>query len=132
MAAETKKNKLLFVDDIPTNIKVLLEVLKDDYKIIFAQNGPEAVELAEKSQPDLILLDIMMPDMDGYAVCKQLKNNPETVSIPVILLTCKGEMKDMIMGIQEGAFDYITKPFNPDDLLKRVSFAIKKGGKKVG
>jgi response regulator RpfG family c-di-GMP phosphodiesterase len=120
MAAETKKNKLLFVDDIPTNIKVLLEVLKDDYKIIFAQNGAEAVKLAVKSQPDLILLDIMMPDMDGYAVCKKLKNNPETSDIPIIFATALDEEEDETKGFDLGAVDYITKPFSLPIVKARI------------
>ncbi len=112
MATEAKKNKILFVDDDPTNIRILLEVLKNDYKIIFARNGPEAIKLANDSLPDLILLDIMMPDMDGYEVCRQLKANDKTSDIPVIFATALTEEEDEEKGFNLGAVDYITKPFS--------------------
>ena len=112
MTTETKKNKILFVDDDPTNIRILIEVLKNDYKIIFAQNGPEAIKLANDSLPDLVLLDIMMPDMDGYEVCRQLKANDETSDIPVIFATALTEEEDEEKGFNLGAVDYITKPFS--------------------
>ena len=120
MATGVKKNKILFVDDVPTNIKVLLEVLKDEYKIIFAQSGPEAIELADKSAPDLILLDIMMPDMDGYEVCRQLKKNKKTSDIPIIFATALDEEEDETKGFELGAVDYITKPFSLPIVRARI------------
>ncbi len=120
MSTKMKKNKILFVDDVPTNIKVLLEVLKDDYKVIFAQSGKEAVKLAAKSLPDLILLDIMMPEMDGYEVCRQLKNNPETSDIPIIFVTAMNEEEDETRGLNLGAVDYITKPFSLPIVKARI------------
>ena len=122
--------EIMVVDDEEDVLSLISDILKSaGYKVKKYISGIDAVNDTINLKPDLIVLDIMMPDMSGWEVLKILKGNPETSSIPIILLTCKGEMKDMIMGIQEGAFDYITKPFKPDDFLKRVSFALKKGEK---
>lgn len=122
--------EIMVVDDEEDVLSLISDILKSaGYKVKKYTSGIDAVNDTINIKPDLIVLDIMMPEMSGWEVLKILKGNSETSSIPVILLTCKGEMKDMIMGIQEGAFDYITKPFKSDDLLKRVSFALKKGEK---
>jgi len=123
--------RIMIIDDEEDVLSLINDILKSEknYEVKKYISGVNAVNDVFNWKPDLILLDVMMSEISGWEVLKILKSNVETSSIPVILLTCKGEMKDMIMGIQEGAFDYITKPFKPDDLLKRVSFAVKKGVK---
>ncbi len=108
-----RKGNILIVDDIVQNIQVLGSMLKQmDYKIYVAQDGFQAIEIAEKVIPDLILLDIMMPRLDGFATCEKLKKSPITCDIPIIFLTAKTDTEDMVKGFQVGAVDYITKPFN--------------------
>jgi len=120
----TKQNKdfrILIVDDIPKNIQVLGNILlKEEYQISYTQNGKEALSLINTNKFDLILLDIMMPVMDGYEVCRKLKENIETHDIPIIFLTAKVEKENLIKGFNLGAQDYITKPFNAEELLARV------------
>lgn len=112
---------ILIVDDTPRNIQVLGTVLHgQDYQIAVSSNGTDAIERAKKIIPDLILLDIMMPGMDGFEVCLKLKQVPETKDIPVIFLTAKRETEDVVKGFECGAVDYITKPFNPVELFARV------------
>jgi CheY-like chemotaxis protein len=112
---------LLAVDDTPANLDLLNGILRDDYKVKIATNGAKALELAAKDpQPDIILLDVMMPDMDGYEVCRRLKMDPSTESIPVIFVTAKAEVQDEQQGLQLGAVDYVTKPFHQDIVLARV------------
>ena len=116
-----RKRTILLVDDTPANIQVAQSILKDDYKIRIATNGPKALELTKASPlPDLILLDVMMPDMDGYEVCALLKGDPATHDIPVIFLTGKTEAEDETRGFQVGAVDYIHKPFSPSVVNARV------------
>lgn len=111
---------LVIIDDVPSNIDVFREVLKNDYKIKAATSGAKGIALIKSTQPALILLDIMMPDMDGYAVCTQLKEDLETEHIPIIFLTTKSEVVDMTQGFALGAVDYITKPVHSDILKARV------------
>ncbi|MEY3220599.1 MAG: hypothetical protein RIT27_1956 [Pseudomonadota bacterium] len=113
--------RILIADDTPYNLKVLSAVLtQQHYTILTARNGLETLELAVSSAPDLILLDIMMPSMDGLEACEHLKQDPKTCDIPIIFLTAKAEDDDIIKGLELGAADYITKPFNPKILLARV------------
>jgi diguanylate cyclase (GGDEF)-like protein len=113
--------RILIADDTPYNLKVLSAVLsQQNYYIIVAHNGLETLKLAATSAPDLILLDIMMPGMDGIEACQRLKEDPDTCDIPIIFLTAKSEDNDIIRGLELGAADYITKPFNPKILLARV------------
>ena len=117
----SKRRTLLLVDDQPTNIKVLANLLKDDYVIQIAASGKKALEIAAGRQaPDLILLDILMPDMDGYAVCRALKHNPATSAIPVIFITALDEASDETRGFDLGAVDYISKPFHPEIVKARI------------
>lgn len=119
--AASKKQKILIVDDVPENIRVLIEALKDDYAIVPAVNGATALKIAEETpHPDLILLDIRMPEMDGFEVIKQLKENDNTRYIPVIFVTAISEVTNEAMGFQLGAVDYITKPFHPHIVKARV------------
>ncbi len=122
MANRKEMHTILIVDDTPENIKMLMETLKDDYKIMVATSGERALEMLEpgESLPDLILLDILMPGMDGYDVCKWLKNNDDTRNIPVIFVTAISEVMDENKGFQLGAVDYITKPFHPPIIKARV------------
>ncbi len=116
-----KKQTILIVDDTPENIDVLKGLIKREYKVRVALNGEDALKLVRSDNPpDLILLDIMMPGMDGYEVCRRLKNNNSTKEIPVIFITAKGDYKDEKMGLEIGAVDYITKPFNPAIVVARV------------
>ncbi len=111
----------MIVDDVPANIKMLREVLKSNYEIIFATSGPDAIALMEpKALPDLILLDIMMPDMDGYEVCRILKSDDLTAKIPIIFITSKDDEEDEIKGFELGAVDYVTKPFSIPVVKARV------------
>ncbi len=113
MATSGKKQTILIIDDEPVNIKLLAQTLKDDYEIAVATSGSQALERADKQPlPDLILLDVMMPDIDGYSVCKKLKSSPATKEIPIIFITAKTDDKDETRGLEFGAVDYIKKPFN--------------------
>ncbi len=115
------KGKLLLVDDVPVNIKVLIEALEDEYEIIIATNGERALKWASSDdQPDLILLDIMMPEMDGYEVCRRLKANPDTVHIPVIFVTAMHEEEDETKGLSLGAVDYVHKPYSLSIIKARI------------
>jgi len=118
--ADSRKT-LLLVDDTPANIQVAQSILKEDYKIRVATSGAKALELTKISPPpDLILLDVMMPEMDGYEVCAQLKAAPETREIPVLFLTGKTDVEDETRGFEVGAVDYIHKPFSPSIVKARV------------
>ncbi|MCB8746773.1 diguanylate cyclase [Rhodoferax sp. U2-2l] len=111
--AQAAKPRVLVVDDIPDNVEVLGEALINDYEVQFANSGAEALALVTSDPPDLIFLDVMMPDMDGYEVCRQLKSAPATQHIPVIFVTAKDTEDDEVFGLNLGAADYISKPFNP-------------------
>jgi DNA-binding response OmpR family regulator len=114
------ENTILIVDDTPENIDILVELLEDFDKQI-AINGEDALETAfEGDPPDLILLDIMMPEMDGYEVCRRLRANEQTKNVPVIFLTAKATKEDIIKGLEVGGQDYITKPFDARELMERV------------
>ena len=113
--------KILAVDDNPHNIQLLGEILsQEDYEFSAALNGNHALSNLEIYTPDLILLDIMMPELDGFATCEKIKENPNTAGIPIIFLTAKNQAEDIAKGFQLGAVDYITKPFNKVELLARV------------
>jgi putative two-component system response regulator len=121
MKTTNQKATLLIVDDMPENIDVLRGILKEHYKLKIATDGQKALEIANSGQkPDVILLDIMMPGMDGYEVCRKLKENYNTVDIPVIFVTAKGEVEDESHGFDVGAVDYITKPVSAPLVLRRV------------
>lgn len=112
---------ILVVDD-EANIVELLKVTlqKEDYRVVSASNGSAGLAMATEYLPDLIILDIMMPGKDGFEVCRGLKANPQTASIPVIMLSAKSDDIDKILGLEMGADDYVTKPFSPRELLARV------------
>ena len=114
------RQKILIIDDTPTNIQILHAVLGEAYGTFFATSGREGIAMAQKELPDLILLDIMMPDMDGYAVCAELKGDPRTGQIPLIFITAMSTVEDEMKGLELGAIDYITKPFSPPIVKARV------------
>jgi len=123
MNAEDTREKptILVVDDTPDNLTLVSNLLKKDYRVRVAISGEKALKIAfSDSPPDLILLDVMMPVMDGYEVCTQLRNSPQTAQIPVIFLSAKSEAEDETKGLSMGADDYITKPISPPILLARV------------
>ncbi len=111
---------VLLVDDNVKNLQLLGSLLNEHYKTAVALNGFEALTFVRNKRPDLILLDIMMPEMDGFEVCEELNKDPELKKIPVLFLTAKADAETVVKGFKIGAKDYITKPFNHDELLARV------------
>jgi len=115
------KQRILVVDDTPSNIKVLNDILKDQYLVSFAINGQDALTLAvSENPPDLILLDIMMPEMDGYEVCRRLQSNRATMAIPIIFVTALTDEEDEAKGFEAGCVDYVTKPVSPPVVMARI------------
>jgi len=120
MDETTRKPVILAVDDTPENLDVVRGILAPDNIVRVAINGMVALKIAQKQSPDLILLDINMPGMDGYEVCRRLKDDKDTWHIPVIFLTAELDSASRQKGIELGAADYVTKPINPDTLLTSV------------
>ena len=114
------KNTLLLVDDEPVNLRVLKQTLGDDYRLIFAKNGADALKLVNQDRPDLILLDVMMPEMTGLEVCEALKKDHATQNIPIIFVTALNDAVDEAKGLNAGAVDYISKPISPAVVRARV------------
>ena len=114
------KKKILLVDDEPNNLQLLRQILRSSYQLIFAHNGQSALAAVAAHHPDLILLDVMMPDLDGYEVCRRLKADPLTHDIPVIFVTAMGDVDDEAAGFDVGAVDYIHKPVSPAIVIRRV------------
>ncbi|MBI5236372.1 MAG: response regulator [Deltaproteobacteria bacterium] len=127
MRAKADNFLILVVDDEPDILNLLeYNLRKAGYRVSLAKDGPEAIALAKSKRPSLVLLDIMLPDMDGTEVLRRLKAMEATASIPVIMLTAKGEEIDKVVGFELGAEDYITKPFSPRELLLRVRAVLKR------
>jgi two-component system sensor histidine kinase/response regulator len=118
------KQTILIVDDVSENVDILVKLLQK-HDLVTAVDGKSALDIVKEEDIDLILLDVMMPEMDGFEVCRRLKNSFKTSHIPIIFLTAKDNHKDMQQGFKLGAVDYITKPFNPDELLARVATHLK-------
>jgi len=116
----TRTNTILVVDDQPQNIRLIGTFLRKYYNLLIAENGPKAIDTAISKQPDLILLDIMMPNMSGFEVCEVLKKNEITKEIPIIFLTAKTETDDILKAFEIGGVDYVTKPFNAMELMVRI------------
>src|SRR6267142_125495 len=113
--------RVLVVDDVELNVKLLEAKLSSEYfEVIAADNGPAALELAETEMPDIILLDVMMPLMDGFEVCRRLKANPHTADIPVVMVTALSDVADRLRGLESGADEFLTKPVNDTALFARV------------
>jgi len=122
-----KRSKILLVDDeIDTLLPLKRSLEVEDYIVVGAGNGPEALIKAKTEIPDIILLDLMMPEMDGYEVCEKLKKDPVTKNIPVIILTAKDAVRDKVKGLDIGADDYVTKPFNLNELKARVKSVLRR------
>lgn len=120
LPAASRQPCLLLVDDEPANLQLLRQVLQQDYRLLFAKDGPRALELARHERPDLILLDVMMPGMTGHETCRQLKADPVTSATPVIFVTALADVHDELDGFNAGAVDYITKPVSPPIVRARV------------
>ncbi len=120
MMKELSNCKVLVVDDDKTNIDILIAVLDSEYKVSVAMDGESALEIVNTNQPDLILLDIMIPDIDGYEVCRRLKSQPETSEIPIVFVTAMCEIENKARGFELGAADYIIKPFEAKEVNARV------------
>lgn len=118
--SDDNKLKILIVDDEPMNIELMEEYLIDDYVTLTASNSKEAIEIARNHNPDLILLDIMMPGMNGYEVCTILKSQPQTQFTPIVMVTALSDIVERIKGIEVGADDFLTKPVNQLEMMTRV------------
>lgn len=125
MTAQANRPTLLLVDDESSNLAILREILKDDYRLLFAKDGLQAVEIANEHQPDLILCDVMMPNLDGFGTCKRLKQNVRTAGIPLIFVTALADDVNETLGFDVGAVDYIYKPVSPPVLTARVRTHLK-------
>ena len=121
------KEKVLIVDDEKDIVKMLdYNLKKEGFRTTFAYNGEKAFETAKKERPDIIILDVMLPGMDGLEVCKALKKEAGTCSIPIIMLTAKTQESDKVVGLELGADDYVTKPFSPRELVARVKAVLRR------
>lgn len=126
MLNEKSKPKILIVDDMPENVELIEAYLSlESYDVITASSGKEALQKLKEEKLDMILLDVMMPEISGYEVCKIVKNNPETQFVPVLMLTALSELEDRIKGIEAGADDFLTKPINRLELKIRVKSMLK-------
>jgi len=113
--------RILIVDDVAANLNALSDTLEPQgYHILAARSGEQAIDAATRNRPDLILLDVMMPGLDGYETCRRLKANEVTRSIPIIFLTVQDEVEKVVEGFRAGGVDYVTKPFQTDELLIRI------------
>lgn len=120
--AETEVPRVLIVDDVASNLTVLSSALEPlNYEILVASSGAAALKLAERALPDLILLDVMMPDLNGYEICRMLKEREKTASTPVIFLTGRGDVASLVEGFRSGGVDYVVKPFQAEEVITRVS-----------
>jgi len=124
--SETQKPKVLVVDDNLQNLELILAYLEDiDCETLSAEGGQEALEIVENDPPDLVLLDVMMPKISGFEVCKRIKKNPKTAEIPIIMVTALSEMGDIEKAINSGTDDFLSKPVNKWELLTRVKTMLK-------
>ena len=115
-------NKILVVDDSPTERHVLVELLtRKGYQVLTAESGEEGIEKAKNEQPDLVLMDVVMPGLNGYQATRTLTRDDSTKHIPVIVCTSKGQETDKIWGLRQGAQDYMVKPINPEELLAKIA-----------
>ncbi|OHB74702.1 MAG: hypothetical protein A2Z25_19045 [Planctomycetes bacterium RBG_16_55_9] len=117
-----EKKRILAVDDNPDNNAIIEELFGDHYDLRTATTGEEALQIAHNFRPDIVLLDIMMPGMDGYEVCRRLREHPSLSETKILMVTAKGALEDRMKGYEAGANDFITKPFEEDDILESVEF----------
>ena len=123
MGPETSaKDSILLVDDQPTNLKVLVDYLDHaGFDVFVAKDGESAIEQLQHTSPDIILLDVMMPGMDGFETCRRLKSDEKTVAIPVIFMTALTDTMDKVKGFEAGAVDYVTKPIEQEEVFARIT-----------
>ena len=121
-----EKSKILSVDDNPDNNEIIQEILCDDYEVRIAASGEEALQIASEFKPDLILLDIMMPGIDGYETCRRIKADSSLKDAVIIMVSAKDQVDEKVEGYEVGAFDYITKPFTEEDLINSIEFFLNK------
>jgi putative two-component system response regulator len=119
-----KKKKILSVDDDPNNNEIIQEILGDDYELRIATTGEEALEIAEDFKPDLILLDVMMPGIDGYETCRRIRENAELRNTEIIMVSAKDSVEDKVRGYGANTFEYITKPFSEQVLKRNVKVSL--------
>lgn len=119
---QQKKKRMLAVDDSPNNNAIIEELFGDYYDLRTATTGEEALQIARDFQPDIVLLDIMMPGMDGYEVCRRLREHPSLSDIKILMVTAKGALEERIKGYEVGANDFITKPFEQENIQESVAF----------
>ncbi|TIN68572.1 MAG: response regulator, partial [Mesorhizobium sp.] len=118
--------RILVVDDIPANVRLLeVRLLAEYFEVLTATNGPDAIETCENGKVDVVLLDVMMPDMDGFEVCRRLKSDPATSHIPVVMITALDQVSDRVRGLEAGADDFLTKPVNDLQLMTRVKSLVR-------
>jgi diguanylate cyclase (GGDEF)-like protein len=118
--AELQRSLILVVDDEPSTVDLLVGILNEKYDVAFATDGKQALDFCERRLPDLVLLDVAMPGVDGYEVCRRLKSDPRTGDVPIIFVTAHDRLEDEIKGLETGAVDFITKPVHPSIVLARV------------
>ena len=124
--ATERSDQILIVDDTPANLDVLCRLLEaQGYRVLAVPNGEVALRLAAEVHPDLILLDVMMPEINGYEVCRQIKQSPLTADVPVIFISARDEIDSLVQGFAAGGVDYITKPFHADEVIIRVETHLK-------
>ena len=115
------KKKVLVVDDEPHIVNLIKMTLEDKYDVLEAYSGTQAVDLVKKTTPDLVVLDLMMPHVDGFKTCQLLRGLPQTKRTPIMILSAKSQITDKFRSVNAGADDYMVKPFDPQDLLKRIA-----------
>ena len=121
---KNSKRKVLVVDDEPHIVNLIKLTLDNSYEVLEAYSGNEAIQIAKKETPDLITMDLMMPAMSGFDVCSELRNNPITKDIPIIIVSAKNTITDKLQSIDFGAVDYITKPFEPEEFKQKVLMSL--------
>ncbi len=126
--SDTRQKILIVDDEIDTLLPLKRSLEAMDYIVVEACNGPEAIKRAHTERPELVILDVMMPGMDGIEVCKVLKKDARTENIPVIMLTARDEVKDKVESLETGADDYVTKPFNLNELKARIRSVLRRSG----
>ncbi|OUW41237.1 MAG: DNA-binding response regulator [Gammaproteobacteria bacterium TMED180] len=123
-----KKQKIIVVEDEPDLVDVVTYNLKrEGYLVLAAQRGDEGINLIRSERPDLVLLDLMLPGMDGLSICRQMKSDSSLSEIPIIIASAKGEESDVVIGLEMGADDYLAKPFSPRELLARIKAVLRRG-----
>jgi two-component system alkaline phosphatase synthesis response regulator PhoP len=123
-----KREKVVIIEDEPDILEVVqYNLSREGYRVLGSRDGEEGLSLTRKEVPDLILLDLMLPGLDGIEICRRLKADPVTTAIPIIMVTAKGEESDVVLGLGLGADDYVTKPFSPKELTARVRAVLRRG-----